>query len=135
MKKILIALSMVALLTTPVAAKKYGDVLYNVGCETVGQDVTPNYDLAKANCYIDTIDTGTTTITLSNPAPSGYLSNVSLVLTNAGAKPIIWANNIKWPAGVEPAWTETGVDWVECATVTGGTTWYCFGAGQDLKSP
>ena len=97
-------------------AAGYGGVQYSVKCTAMGSDTTPEYDVSVSNCYTDTIDTGTTTMTFSNPAASGFLSNLSLKLTNGGSQTINWPASVDWPGGTEPTLTTSGVDWIECVS-------------------
>jgi len=95
---------------------------YSETCITVGSDTTPEYDLSVSNCYIDTIDTGETTATFSNPPVSGKLGSLLIVLTNGGSQTLNLPTSVQTDALTLQA---TGTDWVECATVDGGTTWGC----------
>ena len=133
MKRISILLGLFLLFAGAPQAAEYGGVQYSVKCSAMGSDTTPDYDLAVANCYTDTIDTGETTFTFSNPPATGFLGNLTLKLTNGGSQTVNWPASVDWANGIEPTLTTAGVDWVECVTDDGGTTYYCFVAGLDMK--
>ena len=102
-------------------------------CVAMGSDTTPVYDLSAGTCYTDTIDTGETTATFSNPAATGHLSSLTLILTNGGSQTFNWPASVHWVGGTAPTLTAAGIDIIECMTIDGGTIWYCFTAGFDLK--
>lgn len=72
--------------------------------------------------YVTATLSGSTTFTFSNPGSSGYMRGFLLELTNAGTKPT-WPASVKWPNGVAPTLTTTGVDLLVFTTIDGGTTW------------
>jgi len=106
---------------------------YSETCTAMGSDTTPEYSLATSNCYTDTIDTGETTATFSNPPASGKMGNLTLVLTNGGSQTYNWPASVDWAGGTAPSLTAAGVDVIDCMTVDGGTIWYCFDAGLDMQ--
>lgn len=88
-------------------------------------------DLSLGNVVTATL-TGDGTWTITNPAASGKATTVSILLTNGGAFNITWAVAPKWPGGLEPTFTASGLDLITMTTVDGGTTWYASYA-QDIK--
>jgi len=106
---------------------------YSETCTAMGSDTTPEYSLATSNCYTDTIDTGATTATFSDPPSSGKMGNLTLILTNGGSQTYNWPASVDWAGGTAPSLTAAGVDVIDCMTVDGGTIWYCFAAGLDMQ--
>jgi len=66
--------------------------------------------------------TGASTWTFSNPFATGKSCTVSLILTNGGTGAQTFPN-IKWPGGVAPTLTVSGVDILIFNTIDAGTTW------------
>ena len=93
---------------------------------------TTDLDLEVANNFSAT-PTATTTFTFSNPPASGKAGSFTLVLTNAGAQTVNWPASVDWPGGVAPTLTAAGVDVLTFFTFDGGTTWYGFAGGVDMK--
>lgn len=136
MKTLKIILLLLLIATPAMAGNNYPVQTYSIKCAAIGSDTTPDYDVSALggnSCFTDTIDTGATTPTFSNPAPSGHLSSFTLILTNAGSQTINWPAAVDWPGGTAPTLTAAGVDVIECSTVDAGTTWLCFAAGLDMQ--
>ena len=110
--------------------KDYGETV-----SVIGSDTTPEYDLENGNVFTDTIDTGETTATFSNPPASGTLGSLTLKLTNAGSQIYNWPASVDWPGGSVPSLTASGKDTIVCETLDGGTIWSCYTVGLDIKSP
>jgi hypothetical protein len=89
-------------------------------------------DLNTGNVFTKTIS-ASTTFTVSNIAPSGSVSAFILELTNAGSNTITWFSGIKWPSGVTPTLTASGVDVIGFYTRDGGTTWRGSLISKDSK--
>lgn len=106
--------------------KDYGETI-----SVIGSDTTPECDLANGNAFTDTIDTGETTFTFSNPPASGTLGSFTLVLTNGGSQTVNWPAAVDWGGGSAPALTVSGVDILGFMTIDGGTIWYGFAASLD----
>ena len=81
------------------------------------------------NYFTKTI-TGATAFTVSNVPTGAYF--LTLRLTNGGSATITWPTAFKWPGGVAPTLTQSGVDLIVAVTDDGGTTWRA-GALKDIK--
>jgi hypothetical protein len=117
------------LLTRPVL-KDYaveGSAVGNTGA-------TETFDLSVANYFSATLDQACT-FTFSNPPASGDFGTFVLELTNGGAFVITFPAAVDWPGGTAPTLTAAGVDQLVFTTRDGGTTWFGFVAGLDIKSP
>ncbi|MCC2630429.1 MAG: hypothetical protein K0S38_238 [Candidatus Paceibacter sp.] len=68
--------------------------------------------------------TGTVSWSVTNPAASGKASSFTLVLTNGGTAVQTWMSGTKWPEGVAPTLTASGIDILSFFSTDGGTTWY-----------
>lgn len=91
-----------------------------------------NIDLSLGNYFTRTIS-GTTTFTVSNVASSGSVSSFILQLTNGGSATVNWFSGVDWAGGTAPTLTASGVDVLGFYTVDGGTNWYSFVLGKDMK--
>lgn len=80
-------------------------------------------DLNAGNIFTKTI-TATTTLTVSHVPASGTVGSFDLELTNGGAFTVNWWSGVKWPAGIAPSLTASGVDILTFYTHDGGTTWH-----------
>jgi hypothetical protein len=94
---------------------------------------TPSLDCSLGNNFkIST--TGNTTFTFSNPAASGEVTAITLVVTQGGSYSLTWPASVDWPAGSAPSAPASGaVNSYVFMTNDGGTTWYGFLAGEDLS--
>ena len=92
------------------------------------------FDLSVANFFSATLDQACT-FTFSNPPASGDFGAFVLEPTNGGAFVITFPASVDWPGGTAPTLTAAGVDQLVFTTRDGGTTWYGFTAGLDIKSP
>ena len=118
-----------ALLSRP-TLKDYaveGVAIGNVGA-------TRTFDLAVANFFSATLNQACT-FTFSNPPASGDFGCFVLELTNGGAFVITYPASVDFIGGVAPTLTAAGVDQLVFTTRDGGTTYFCFVAGLDIKSP
>jgi len=104
-----------------------GSAIGNVGA-------TRTFDLSTANFFSATVDQAST-FTFSNPPASGDFGAFVMELTNGGAYTITWPTSVDWPGGTAVTLTASGVDQLVFTTRDGGTTWYGFVAGLDIKSP
>jgi hypothetical protein len=95
---------------------------------------TRTFDLAVANFFSATLDQACT-FTFSNPPASGDFGCFVLELTNGGAFVITYPASVDFIGGVAPTLTAAGVDQLVFTTRDGGTTYFCFVAGLDIKSP
>jgi hypothetical protein len=95
---------------------------------------TRTFDLAVANFFSATLDQACT-FTFSNPPASGDFGCFVLELTNGGAFVITYPASVDFIGGTAPTLTAAGVDQLVFTTRDGGTTYFCFVAGLDIKSP
>ena len=95
---------------------------------------TRTFDLAVANFFSATLDQACT-FTFSNPPASGDFGAFVLELTNGGAFVITYPASVDFVGGVAPTLTAAGVDQLVFTTRDGGTTYFAFVAGLDIKSP
>jgi hypothetical protein len=89
----------------------------------------------NGNVFDVALNANITTLTLSNPPASGTAGSLTLNLTADGtARTVTWGASVKWANAVAPTLTSTNgkVDVFVLYTLTGGTTWYAFTAGQNL---
>jgi hypothetical protein len=95
---------------------------------------TRTLDLSVANFFSATLDQACT-FTFSNPPASGDFGTFVLELTNGGAFAITYPASVDFVGGVAPTLTASGVDQLVFTTRDGGTTYFAFVAGLDIKSP
>jgi len=95
---------------------------------------TRTFDLSVANFFSVTIDQATT-FTFSNPPASGDFGCFVMEITNGSAFVITFPASVDWPGGTAPSLTASGVDQLVFTTRDGGTTYFGFVAGLDIKSP
>jgi len=110
--------------------KDYAETVNAIGSIGGG---TQDIDLESGNVVTGTVDTSTTTFTFSNPPASGKAGSFTLILTNGGSQTVNWPGAVDWAGGTAPTLTTSGVDCLTFTTVDGGTIWYGFLAGADLK--
>lgn len=72
--------------------------------------------------YFTKTATSNLTWTFTN-VPASRMVSVVLELTNGGAYTMTWPASMKWPSGVAPSLTASGVDILAFLTDDGGTTW------------
>ena len=101
--------------------KDYGETVNVIGSIGGG---TQDIDLTLGNVATGTVDTSTTTLTFSNPAPSPAATSFSLVLTNGGSQTIVWPASVDWPGGTSPTLAAAGADLLVFTTVDAGATWH-----------
>jgi hypothetical protein len=108
---------------------------YAVEGSAVGSTgATRTFDLSVANFFSATLDQACT-FTFSNPPASGDFGSFVLELTNGGAFAITYPASVDFVGGVAPTLTASGVDQLVFTTRDGGTTYFGFVAGLDIKSP
>jgi hypothetical protein len=104
-----------------------GSAIGNVGA-------TRTFDLAVANFFSATVDQAST-FTFSNPPASGDFGAFVMELTNGGAFVVTFPASVDFPGGTAPTLTASGVDQLVFTTRDGGTTYFGFVAGLDIKTP
>jgi hypothetical protein len=95
---------------------------------------TRTFDLTAGNFFSVTIDQATA-FTFSNPPASGDFGCFVMEITNGSAFVITFPASVDWPGGTAPTLTASGVDQLVFTTRDGGTTYFGFVAGLDIKSP
>ena len=95
---------------------------------------TQTFDMSVANFFSATLDENCT-FTFSNPPASGDFGAFVLELTNGGAFEITYPASVDFPGGTAPTLTASGVDQLVFTTRDGGTTYFGFVAGLDIKTP
>jgi hypothetical protein len=79
--------------------------------------------------------TGTTAIYFTN-APSTGAASVTMIITNGGLMTgtgmTAWGGNIKWPGGIKPVLSSSGIDVVSFVTPDAGSTIYGFVGGLNF---
>jgi hypothetical protein len=95
---------------------------------------TRTFDLAVANFFSATVDQAST-FTFSNPPASGDFGAFVMELTNGGAFVVTFPASVDFPGGTAPTLTASGVDQLVFTTRDGGTTYFGFVAGLDIKTP
>lgn len=106
-----------------------------VAITSTGVSGTYDCDISDANIYRLTLD-GDVTLTFSHPAPTGYLSVLTLIITQTSTGDA----TITFPAhkheGIYPEIWGTKEDTESIwyfFTVDGGTTWYSHLAGTNIE--
>jgi hypothetical protein len=92
-------------------------------------------DLSAGAYFNVALNANITTLTISNPAPSGNTSAFVLAFTADGsARTISWPVSILWAGGAAPTLTTTNgkVDILTFVTWDGGTTYYGLVSGQNF---
>lgn len=94
-------------------------------------------NLSNGTHFQVTVNATLSTITFTNPPPTGYASTFTLALTQdgSGGHSIAgWPASVKWPAGSVPTFTTTAskTDLVSFVTYDGGTTWWAILIGQSF---
>jgi hypothetical protein len=95
---------------------------------------TRTFDLTAGNFFSVTIDQATT-FTFSNPPASGDFGAFVMEITNGAAFVITFPASVNFPGGTAPTLTASGVDQLVFTTRDGGSTYFGFVAGLDIKSP
>jgi hypothetical protein len=128
-----------------------GDSVQGYDADTVKSDLTTTFTKAVHETAVDlgsgtAIDvslgglfyrtiSGATTFTVSNVPSSGTVASFMLSLTNGGSAAITWWSGMRWPGGVAPTLTASGMDVLGFYTRDGGTTWTGLVLGRDVKAP
>ena len=108
----------------------YGENVNAIGATGGG---TQDINLASGNVVTATVDTSANTFTFSNPPASGKCGSFTIILTNGGSQTVNWPGAVDWAGGSAPTLTTAGIDVLTFTTVDGGTIWYGFLAGADMK--
>jgi len=109
--------------------KDYGETVNTLGSAGGARTI----DLTLGNVITATVSGSTVTWTFSNPPASGTTGSFTLILTNGGSQTVNWPASVDWAGGTAPTLTASGVDILTFITVDGGTIWYGFAGGVDMK--
>ncbi len=90
-----------------------------------------NVDCSAGNYFTKTAG-GALTWTVAN-VPANRAYHFFLELTNGGTGTQTWFSGIKWPGGIAPTLTASGVDVLGFITDDGGTTWRGVQLMKDSK--
>ena len=108
--------------------KDYSEDVNAIG--TVNSNTAVNFE--NGNVQTVTIG-GNCEFSFSNPPASGKAGTVTLLITNGGAHTTTFASAIKFPGGVAPSLTASGIDIVSFVTTDGGTNIYGFIGGINFS--
>ena len=89
-------------------------------------------DLSLGNVQTYTLS-GNQTLTFTNPPATGNAGSFTLIVTNGGSATLTWPTSVDWAGGDAPSLTSSGIDILTFMTIDGGTIWYGFAAGTDMK--
>jgi hypothetical protein len=117
----------------------YGTKIVNEGVYANGSLRTANISFANGQVQtltgVGTGATGTTAIYFTN-APSTGAASVTMIITNGGLMTgtgmTAWGGNIKWPGGIKPVLSSSGIDVVSFVTPDAGSTIYGFVGGLNF---
>ena len=97
---------------------------------------TQDLNQESANVFIHT-SSGNTTFTFSNPPSATYVHSFTVIhkQDGSGGHSITWPGTVDWPGGSAPSVTSSAnaVDVFTFITYDGGTSYYGFLAGSDVK--
>lgn len=116
-----------------VKAKSYTETFSSVSSSSN----TTTFDLETANVFSTTLSEATT-FSFTNPPASGTaVSFIVKIIQDSGgnAYSVTFPTSVDWPLGSDPALTTdaSAVDVLVFLTHDGGTTYYGFVAGQDMR--
>ena len=114
-------------------------VRYSEAVSTVAAaGATETINLNNGPVHDITLDENVT-FTFSNPVASGRASSFTLILRQdgSGTNTVTWPASVKWAGGIAPTITAdaNAIDVLTFVTVTGGTEWLGFVAGQAMAVP
>lgn len=117
---------------TQAVIKDYGETLTSANSSTAY-----TIDLTGGNVFKVTM-TGNCTFTFSNPPASGTAGSFTLILIQdgTGSRTATWPASVDWAGGTAPTLTTTattGTDVLTFVTTDGGTIWWGFSAGLDMR--
>ena len=96
--------------------------------------VTSNTAVNFENGNVQTVTVGgNCQFSFSNPPLSGQAGTITLIITNGGAHTTTFASAVKFPGGVAPTLTTSGVDIVSFLTTDAGTTINGFVGGINFS--
>jgi hypothetical protein len=96
---------------------------------------TLTLDLTTGNVFEVSLNANITTLTISNPSPTGNACSFTLIFTADGtARTVTWPGSVSWAGGTAPTLTSTNAkkDFFVFYTSNAGTNWYGFTSGQNF---
>lgn len=93
-------------------------------------------NVALGNVFDLTLTGNITSLTLSNPAPSGQSTSITVFIRQgATAYTVAWPASVQWNGGAVPTFPNVNkTSIVTLVTVNGGTRWYGFLGGNNFVS-
>ena len=92
-------------------------------------------DLSLGNVFEVSLNANVTSLTISNPSPTGNACSFTLVFTADGtARTVTWPGSVSWPGGTAPTLTSTNAkkDFFVFYTSNAGSSWAGLIVGQNL---
>lgn len=89
-------------------------------------------DVAAGQYFTLTVG-GALSPSFTNVPAGSFTTGIMLRVTNGGAFTITWPASVKWPGGVAPTLTTSGVDIIALVTDDNGTTWRGWVAAKDVR--
>ncbi|TRZ51801.1 hypothetical protein D4R99_03865 [bacterium] len=96
---------------------------------------TLTLNLTTGNVFEVDLNAAVTTLTISNPSPTGNACSFTLIFTADGtARAVTWGASVSWPSATAPTLTSTNgkKDFFSFYTSNAGTNWYGFIDGQNF---
>ena len=96
---------------------------------------TLTLNIENGNVFRVSRNANISTVTISNPSPTGNACSFTLIFdANGTSYTITWPAAVKWPAGLAPTITTTASrsDVFVFYTNNAGTTWYAMTSAQNL---
>ena len=111
---------------------------YHETVVAVTSSATTTLDISLGNVFNLTHNTNITVLNVTNPAASGTCTSITIIRTKdvgSTARTIVWPAAFIWPGGAEPVLTQTSsaVDIITAFTTNGGTTYFAFAVGLDMR--
>lgn len=101
--------------------------------QTLATSGTVTVDCSKGETHY-IVPAGTVTFAFSNPAPSGQVTFLTIIIAmGASGQTINWPASVKWPGAAAPVGTLSGAsktDIFSFLTRDGGTTWFGAWTGR-----
>jgi hypothetical protein len=98
-----------------------------------GAGASLSVDCAACGSFDVGAGTGATTLSFTNPPPSGMAATMIGRIVNGGARTWTWPTGTKWPSGTAPTLTSSGTDLLSWITTDSGTTWHATLWSKDSR--
>ena len=103
----------------------------------VSSSATITIEIQDGNVFEVVLFEDITTMTLSNPSPTGTSCSITLILRQDATSgwTITWPASVDWPGGIAPTLSvgTLEVDIVVLMTIDAGTRWYATLVGNDFS--